>query len=169
MADMLEKWVTLWLNLQFLCITCCLTRLQYIADLTLSPHPNGTTPAVSQPVSAQDFNFIVLKHPLDATESRSAHKAPLSASVEVRSVEGILGVSRSLQGTVYERIEVLRTRGVILLLSLQPVSNLVSSLCIQAGIAVVPGVEEEDAYALTSTSGADMCEYTSEAGNVIPH
>ncbi|GAX79380.1 hypothetical protein CEUSTIGMA_g6822.t1 [Chlamydomonas eustigma] len=111
--------------------------------------------------SAQEFYFMLLKPQLDAIGSLpTKHRACSSASVEVKGREEVIAASHSRQRRVCESIEVLRSRGVTLLLSLQPVSPLVSSLCLQAGIAVVPGVEEEDAQALATASGADLCEYT---------
>ncbi len=73
-------------------------------------------------------------------------------SVTLGSEKELHAASKIHHEIIRSKIELLRSRGVNLLLSSQPVSGLIMFLCLEADIAVIGGLEEDEVLRISTAA-----------------
>ena len=134
----------------------CVTALFVVAILSAGAQPVPCPPrptCLTLPCRSSPVRFVVLDCAVDAADGTGVHPGPSNVAIEAASQEGLRAAAHAQQRLMRSRLEVLAGLRVHLLVSTQPVSALLTFLCIEAGLALVAGVEEEEARGLCHAAG----------------
>ena len=112
---------------------------------------------------SQGIMFVVLDCSLDAADGTDIGGRPArdgamaAAAIEFRGAQQLQRASEAHLLALRGRLALLRSRGVTLVLSTRPAATpLLAFLCLEAGIALVAGLEEDEARGLAEAAGITM-------------